>query len=193
MTLCNTLALAELAVPGLRQNGFDAAQISFVVRNFRDVPPSNGGADTMRRPGMGALISGLSGLLANMSILTVDDIGPVIAAGPLSILLRRDHTGGLAGVLRRLNLSDAGAEYFADAVRQGKVLVVVTTNENTVDRAIAVLKALNPVRIDCVSGDWHRADLEAASQRLAVPENGNVEESLESVKDPLVRGRSARS
>ncbi len=200
VSLYNTLALAGLAVPGLRQNGFDSTQISFVVRNFRDVPLTDSSAGKTNRPeeiSMGGLISGLNGLLANMATFTVDDIGPVIAAGPLTVLLRRNPAGGLAGTLRRLNLSDDGAETFAAAVYQGKVLIVVTAEEDRLERAAAVLKALNPARIASPSGAWRYDDGMMSGERLAVAEQKRadaeaVEESLSSLKDPLKMGHGAR-
>lgn len=72
----------------------------------------------------GALGSGLGGLMALAGLATVAGI-PVIAAGALAASLAGGVVGGLAGAMIERGFDKEPADYFDQAVTDGKILVSV--------------------------------------------------------------------
>lgn len=91
----------------------------------------------------GGLLGGTAGLIAGLAGLAIPGVGPLLAAGPIAAALTGAGlgalTGGLLGGLRQVGVSDADAEYYAEAVRRGGALVVVRAED---DRATAIADAM---------------------------------------------------
>lgn len=114
-----------------------------------DRPLSEGAADTGtaasagRGAVAGGVIGGTAGLIAGLAGLAVPGIGPLVAAGPIAATLAGAGigaiAGGLIGGLRAVGVSDADAEYYAEAVRRGGALVVVRADDG---RAAAIADAM---------------------------------------------------
>jgi hypothetical protein len=91
----------------------------------------------------GGVIGGAAGLIAGLAGLAVPGIGPLVAAGPIAATLTGAGigavTGGLIGGLRQVGVSDADADYYAEALRRGGALVIVRAED---DRATAIADAM---------------------------------------------------
>src|SRR5690606_38716981 len=100
--------------------------------------------------GIGAVLGGLGGLLVGLGALTIPGIGPVIAAGPLAAALTGlagagagavagGVTGGLIGALTGLGVPEENAQYYAEGIRRGGVLVTARVADNRTSEAVDIL------------------------------------------------------
>lgn len=97
---------------------------------------------------------GIGSVLLGVAFLSLPAVGPVLAAGPLlaGILASGAGVGGMDLPQR---LSEAGmprsdAERYAQAVRHGGVLVVLTVSDQDVDDAAIILARHGPVDPEAV-------------------------------------------
>jgi len=130
---------ADQAVQALYDYGVDSNRISIVTSEN----------DTIRRgtsagpaAATGATAGGLVGLIAGVSALLIPGIGPVIATGTIAGALATTlgmtavgaglgaATGGLLGVLVDQGYPRKDAEFYAEGVKRGGVLVSVQTTDS---------------------------------------------------------------
>ncbi len=115
--------------------------------------------------GIGAVLGGLGGLLVGLGALTIPGIGPVIAAGPLAAALTGlagagagavagGVTGGLIGALTGLGVPEENAQYYAEGIRRGGVLVTARVADNRTSEAVDILNRYNPVDINQRVSTW---------------------------------------
>jgi len=101
--------------------------------------------------GIGAAYGGFSGLVIGLSALLVPGIGPVLVVGPLTAALMGAGlgaaAGGLMGALTEMGLPEEQAHYYNEGVQSGGMLVTVTTTDDQVAHAAAILARHNAV--DC--------------------------------------------
>jgi hypothetical protein len=167
---------ANHAVRELVDNGFARDNISIIASNARgeygytdaaegDTVADETGAGAGVGAGIGAAIGGIGGLLVGLGALTIPGIGPVIAAGPLAVALSTltgagvgavagGVTGGLLGALIGLGIPEEEAEYYAEGVRRGGVLVTVQADETNTDYVLDVLNRHNPVDVNERAAEW---------------------------------------
>lgn len=78
---------------------------------------------------VGAGIGGFAGLLAGVAALAIPGVGPLIAAGPLAVVLGGAMAGSAAGVvigaLSGIGVPEEYAREYAAAIEQGQTLVSV--------------------------------------------------------------------
>ncbi len=110
--------------------------------------------------GIGAAIGGLGGVLMGLGLLVVPGVGPALAAGALASGLIGagigGAAGGIAGALANAGVPEEEAGYYAEGVRRGGHLVVVTTNEDKYATAQDILQRHNPVSMRDRSDTWRR-------------------------------------
>jgi hypothetical protein len=171
---------ANNAVRELVDNGFPRESISIIANNSRgdynayEAGKTSGegkpvadetGAGAGVGAGIGAAIGGIGGLLVGLGALTIPGIGPVIAAGPLAVALSTltgagvgavagGVTGGLLGALIGLGVPEDEAEYYAEGVRRGGVLVTVQADEYNANQITDILNHFNPLNIDERATHW---------------------------------------
>lgn len=115
--------------------------------------------------GIGAAIGGIGGLLVGLGALTIPGIGPVIAAGPLAVALSTltgagvgavagGVTGGLLGALIGLGIPEEEAEYYAEGIRRGGVLLTVQADDYNTEQIITILNHHNPMDINQRASEW---------------------------------------
>lgn len=172
---------ANLAVRDLVDMGTPRDNISIIANNMRgqygyskttgtaqagtDNVADETGAGAGVGAGIGAAIGGIGGLLVGLGALTIPGIGPVIAAGPLAVALSTltgagvgavagGVTGGLLGALIGLGIPEEEAEYYAEGVRRGGVLVTVQAEEHNTNKIMDVLNRHTPVDIHDRATQW---------------------------------------
>ena len=133
---------ADKAVQALKDYGVDGNRISIVARD-NDALPQESAVVTGATAGAatGAATGGLLGLMAGLSALIIPGIGPVIATGTLAGALATTlgmtaigagvgaATGGLLGALVDLGLPHEEAEFYAEGVKRGGILVSSSYHE----------------------------------------------------------------
>ncbi len=108
--------------------------------------------------GFGLVIGALTGIGA----MFIPGVGPVIAAGPLVAALfgagvgaaAGAATGGIVAALVHTGVTEPDAHYYAEGVRRGGTLVVITADENWVDTARSVMERHQPIDLAERSVDW---------------------------------------
>ncbi|MDQ4075563.1 MAG: hypothetical protein M3220_04865, partial [Chloroflexota bacterium] len=108
--------------------------------------------------GIGAILGGLAGLLVGLASLTIPGIGPIVAAGPLAAALAGAGigavAGGAVGALIDMGVSEEDAEYYAEALRRGDVIVAVRTEDERADLAVDVLRQHAPIDLEARVEEW---------------------------------------
>jgi uncharacterized protein (TIGR02271 family) len=164
--LFDTFAEAQDAVQDLVNKGFSRDTISIAANNAtgeytQSTPSGEEWSGTATGAAAGATIGGIGGLLVGVGALTIPGIGPVVAAGPLITALTGAGigavAGGLIGALTDIGVPEEEAGYYAEGVRRGGTLVILTAEENMVDRAIDILEAHNAVNVEQRVSAWKQS------------------------------------
>lgn len=168
----HSIADAEQAVRELEMEGISRSDISVVANKgvagstapemHRDTEAvrrkGDTSSDVVADAGIGAAIGGVGGLLLSAAgLLTLPVIGPVLAAGPIAAALTGAGigaaAGGLIGALTDAGIPKEEAEYYAEGVRRGDVLVTVRTDDMHADRARQILDQ-RAVNVADRSSNW---------------------------------------
>ncbi len=93
---------------------------------------------------IGGILGGTLGLLAGLGALAIPGMGPFIAAGPIIAALSGSGLGGSLGLLVGSIIGAGIPEYEAKkleaGVKEGKILIAVTTSDEMADRAYDIMK-----------------------------------------------------
>lgn len=110
--------------------------------------------------GIGAALGGLGGVLMGLGLLVVPGVGPALAAGALASGLVGAGigaaSGGIAGALANAGVPEEEAGYYAEGVRRGGHLVVVTTSDERYSTAHDILQRHNPASMKDRADTWRR-------------------------------------
>jgi hypothetical protein len=178
VALYDDFQIANNVVRELTDAGFPRDNISIVANNSRGelgTTTTTGreagnvadetGAGAGVGAGIGAAVGGVGGLLVGLGALTIPGIGPVIAAGPLAVALSTltgagvgavagGVTGGLLGALIGLGIPEEEAEFYAEGVRRGGVLVTVQADDHNTNQIIDILNRHDPIDIKERAAEW---------------------------------------
>jgi len=155
---------ATNAAERLQTAGIPREDISVIAGNdsgqYKDYASGTGevGKGVAGGAGAGAAIGGGLGLLAGLTALAIPGFGPIIAAGPIAAALTGAGlgaaAGGLIGGLTKAGISESDAEYYAEGVKRGGVLVTVRTTDQLTDRASEILDSAGARDVDEKSKEW---------------------------------------
>ena len=153
---------ADDAVQALEDYGVVGNRISIVARDNDTIEH---GAITRAGAAGGAATGGLVGLLAGLSALVVPGIGPVIATGALAAALGMTvagaglgaATGGLLGALADMGLSEDVADFFAEGVKRGGIVVIVEADTEDEDEITDILSGAGAVDMHIRRRSWQNA------------------------------------
>jgi hypothetical protein len=175
--LMNTREEADQVVRDLVNMGFNRDSISLVARDTdkRGEGRTAGrerseSGDVAKGAGTGAAIGGGAGLLVGLAAFAIPGVGPIIAAGPIATALAGlgvgAAAGGIIGALVNIGVPEEDAQYYAEGVRRGGILVTVSGDEREADRAAEVMRRHGAVDIDervehWRSSGWSRFDEKA--------------------------------
>lgn len=159
---------AERAVTDLTARGFGRNEISVAARDTalrnrvvggkEDAVAESAGAGAVG----GAAVGGIAGLLVGIGALAIPGIGPVIAAGTLATVLGSTAAGagigaaagGLIGALVGLGIPEEDAQFYAEGVKRGGVLVTVQTGDDRAQEALDIMRRSNAVDVDTQRNNW---------------------------------------
>ncbi len=170
--LYDTRTAAESALSDLRSSGFSQDDISILAQ---DADGSHAGKidETQyveEAAGAGAVggtvAGGTIGLLVGLGALFVPGIGPVIAVGALASALGSTAlgagigaaagaaTGGLTAALSSAGLDDTDANLYAEGVRRGGTLLMLSADDAAADRAAEIMDRHSPVDMKDRGNHW---------------------------------------
>ena len=162
---------AERAVNQLSSRGFGKTDISVAARDRVLQERVVGGKDqaVAESAGAGAVggtaVGGIAGLLVGIGALAIPGIGPVIAAGTLGTALATTAAGagigaaagGLIGALVGLGIPEEDAQFYAEGVKRGGVLVTVQTTDDRASEALNILRQANAVDVNTQRTQWRNS------------------------------------
>ena len=174
--LYDDIAQARATVEALDNAGFDRSHISLVAnasaeeygryfddegsyrRDVHDDDELTTGEGATAGAGIGATIGGIGGLLMGLGLLAVPGVGPALAAGPIvSALVGAGigaAAGGLMGALVNNGVPEEEAAHYAEGVRRGGSLVMLTVADDRVNEVETIMNSHNPVNIDDRVAKW---------------------------------------
>lgn len=162
--LFDSYSSADRAVQALENYGVESSRISVVTRDNDTIRGGNNATEAGATTGAAA--GGLIGLLTGLSALVIPGIGPVIATGMLANALATTlgmtavgaGLGAIAGVLLGalidLGFSREQAEFYAEGVKRGGVLVSVETDEEEEEQVSEILHSAGAVDMDDRVKTW---------------------------------------
>jgi uncharacterized membrane protein len=167
---------ADAAVKALQDYGLDYDRISVVTRDNDSIEPKNAGE---KGAATGAVAGGLVGLMAGLSTLIIPGIGPVLATGTLASTLATTFgltavgatlgacTGSLLGAFVDLGFGEKEAEFYAEGVKRGGIVVSVEADPEDEDDIIGILRRTGAVDMTArrkiwLDEGWTSFDEEAA-------------------------------
>ena len=138
---------AKQALRELRAYGIPEDHIGLAMRQPDEAaPPPEAPAPATEDAAAGAvgggIIGGFAGLLAATGVVVVPGLVPLLAGGALASALGMTGAavaagagvgaaaGGLVGGLVSINVPETAARRYDEAVRQGRVLITVKTNQD---------------------------------------------------------------
>lgn len=153
--LYENLSTAYFAVLNLRQKRFESKDISLIVRNFREQRANNAPiqfVDNTKLPAWAdyeVIVESLTTLLMGMVTLSVPEIGPLVAAGPVTIALHAAEPSaeGVMAALMKIGVDEDEAEIFNGGLQKGHALVMVHADPGMVNTASTILRAFAPIRL----------------------------------------------
>jgi uncharacterized protein (TIGR02271 family) len=164
--LMDSISEAQDVVRDLVASGFDRDAIGIMTRKDeesgvvteREETTSGTGSGAAKGAGAGAAVGGIAGLVVGLTGLAIPGIGPIVAAGPLAATLAGAGigavAGGIIGALTNMGVPEEHAHYYAEGVRRGGVLVTVSTDDTSADRAAEVMRRHGAVDIDKRAEHW---------------------------------------
>ena len=174
---------AREAIEVLIESGIDCDRISIIVGDtageYTSYPEAGktaeatGPGPTAKGMMAGGALGGLGGVLLGLGTLMIPGVGPVLAAGPLIAGLLGAGTGvaagGLIGSLAAVGISKEEAETYAEEVRRGETLVMVTARDDEVDRVSNVLDDYGAIDVEEHASRWHEEKREAGRGENVIP------------------------
>ena len=162
---------AERAVNDLTTRGFGRNEISVAARDtaLQNRVVGDKGNAVAESAGAGAVggatVGGIAGLLVGLGALAIPGIGPVVAAGTLATVLGSTAAGagigaaagGLIGALVGLGIPEEDAQFYAEGVKRGGVLVTVQANDDRAREALDIMRRANAVDVDTQRNAWQKS------------------------------------
>jgi len=159
---------AERAVNELNSRGFGKTDISIAARDRVLQDRMTGGKEqaVAESAGAGAIggtaVGGIAGLLVGIGALAIPGIGPVLAYGPLAAAIGSTvagagigaAAGGLIGALVGLGIPEEDANFYAEGVKRGGVLVTVRASDDRASEAMRILQQANAADVDTRRSEW---------------------------------------
>jgi outer membrane lipoprotein SlyB len=153
-------AAAESAVKRLLDRGVPPEHVSLVGKNFtveaRPLGFTTISGVAKQGSKFGALWGGVLGLLMGFTVFFEPASGPMLLFGPLAYALTTAVEGavfgGLAGILLGWGLHRDKAVAFERSVQQGEYLVVVSGDDDIINRSYFVLQNAGATNVELFSG-----------------------------------------
>jgi uncharacterized membrane protein len=112
----------------------------------------------------GAMLGGLAGLIAGVAAMAIPGVGMIITAGTIATALGSTAigagigaaAGGIIGGLVDLGLSEEEAQYYAEGIKRGGILLTATVPENRVEKVRSIYSETGAVDIDKQRVAWEQ-------------------------------------
>lgn len=145
LSIFNNKDDSDDAIDELKENDIDSKQISVIMKD-KEMPKEM--KDKIASSAKtGGIIGGIAGLLVGAGTIVIPALGAILVGGPIATAfgltgaaatatttvtggIAGALSGGLIGALIGLGLSKEEAQRYADEIKEGAILIGVTTSEN---------------------------------------------------------------
>lgn len=133
---------AEQALRELKGKGFNEISILGNEKGDQSGSRDSGRSTSTLSNGTmtGGALGGLAGLALGAGALTIPGIGPILALGPLAMVLGGAVTGGVAGALIDYGIPKDQSEFYESKIREGNTVMVLKADENQIDEVARVMR-----------------------------------------------------
>lgn len=152
----------------LKETGYHEDEITVVAKDKEqmehinettdaDTKTHDSGEKVGKGATIGAVLGGVAAALPALGLLIIPGIGPLLAAGPIAIILggvvAGGVAGGLVGVLVQLGVGEEDAKEYNGYIDQGKILVLVENREGMSENVNTSFRENNSIIAD---RNWKR-------------------------------------
>jgi outer membrane lipoprotein SlyB len=149
------LETAREALENLKRDGWSDQQVSLLTRGQESeldmTQPLTQGDGMEKSAAVGAAAGAALGLLASTALLIIPGIGPVIFAGAMASGITGGLVGGIVGAMSGWGVKENHAREFEAELRNGKTLVVVTGEPQTLAAAETILEDSDADRVSLLA------------------------------------------
>lgn len=185
VAIYDDITVARQVVEDLVSDAFERSAISLITNDAQNqyshyldenYTARDDAVTASEGAGFGAVVGGLTGVLAGLAALTIPGIGLAIVAGPivagLTGMLTGAVTGGVVGALVKSGVPEDEAPYYAEGIRRGGTLISIETTDTL--RAEDIMNRRGAINIHERSNVWRQggwqgfdADVDTAEHALA--------------------------
>lgn len=132
----------------LKEIGYREDDITVLARDKDKMDRLEGDTDNMGTgAAIGGTIGGIAAALPALGLLAIPGIGPILAAGPLAVILGGIVAGGVAGGLigafTKMGIDEVDARNYEHQLNEGKIIVLVENRENMRDEVFNTYRQNN--------------------------------------------------
>lgn len=139
---------ATNVIKRLRKTGYREDEITVVAKDKDqlehiddttdvDTKSQSGGEMVGTGAAVGGTLGGIAAALPFLGLFVIPGIGPLLAAGPIAVILggviAGGVAGGLVGGLVQMGVREEDAKEYEQYIEQGKILILVENRENLRD------------------------------------------------------------
>lgn len=132
----------------LKEIGYHEDEITVLAKDKEKMDRLEGDTDNMGKgAAIGGTLGGIAAALPALGLLAIPGIGPILAAGPIAVILGGVVAGGLAGgligALTEMGVSETDAKNYQHQLEQGKIIVLVENRDNMRDEVFSTYRQNN--------------------------------------------------
>lgn len=132
----------------LKEIGYREDDITVLAKDKEKMDRLEGDTDNMGTgAAIGGTIGGIAAALPALGLLAIPGIGPILAAGPLAVILGGVVAGGVAGGLigafTKMGIDEVDAKNYEHQLNEGKIIVLVENRENMRDEVFNTYRQNN--------------------------------------------------
>lgn len=130
-----TVNEANNVIIRLKEIGYSDDDITVLAKDKEMMDHLEGDADKVAAgAAIGGTIGGIAAAIPALGLLAIPGIGPILAAGPIAVILGGVLAGGVAGGLIgafvKMGINEEDAKKYEYQLEQGKIIVLVENREN---------------------------------------------------------------
>jgi uncharacterized membrane protein len=130
-----TVHEANNVIIRLKEIGYRENDITVLARDKDKMDRLEGDTDKMGAgAAIGGTIGGIAAALPALGLLAIPGIGPILAAGPIAVILGGVVAGGVAGGLigafAEMGINETDARQYERQLSEGKIIVLVENRES---------------------------------------------------------------
>lgn len=143
-----TVHEANNVIIRLKEIGYRENDITVLARDKDKLDHLEGDTDKMGAgAAIGGTIGGIAAALPALGLLAIPGIGPILAAGPIAVILGGVVAGGVAGGLigafTKMGVNEVDAKNYEHQLDQGKIIVLVENRDNMRDEVFNTYRQNN--------------------------------------------------